>query len=762
MAGAIARLFVQLGLNKAEFDSGAKSAKDSTFDLAGEMRTATSASGLLEGALKSAGILGLAYLAREAVQAAYDLAMVGAEAARVGTSFTAVARGVGASAEGISAAMDEATGRVVDDEALMQTAAQGMIMGLRLSEGAWADLAAGARYHAKLIGQDTETVFSGIVDSISRGQPRMLQALSFPGARDAINQLSQELDGAAASMTEAERQAALLELVMKTLADEQARFGPLPDDAIDSVDRLKVAWGNLKEEIGEGLTPILITATEDMLRLVDAARQLKDSPIMDLLLLGPKMAGASAQFGSDIGEKIGGMGADMLSELADAMYDLSMAQESLNLALAGGDVIEISAWRAEVERLEALIPELLTKSTEASSARWAALGASFSGTAEAVSGVGDAADDVAGKLGTWDAGFRQAGASANNIWKIIVKIRDDVNNIDFDELESGLQSALGSATSTLAGLAGTVDFSVVEGLYAEAQAQLEALYAEAADPFKDMTEMELAYREQAIMDSLRDTVGMYEDAGEDSAKAFGDAFEDMKSTVAAALQPTSVSALDYLPGREDAWDENARRLDAIAARGGAELVAHPDWESMLMIPPDVMAAGDEALKAWAQQTSDDVRNLFRPDLLTGSLDEMVETVRGYVLDQEAREGTIEDVTAAYQAKYGGSATDAKKMAKLLLGDTSQVGETVADDLAAGMKKSMGQGSLTATLVATWKTDVDNNKKDLQDAGGRIWDVLFGGIRQAVKDQDPSLIQVIAEKVAPAVARILSNNWQGSN
>ena len=736
MAGAIARLFVQLGLNKAEFDSGAKSAKDSTFDLAGEMRTATSASGLLEGALKSAGILGLAYLAREAVQAAYDLAMVGAEAARVGTSFTAVARGVGASAEGISAAMDEATGRVVDDEALMQTAAQGMIMGLRLSEGAWADLAAGARYHAKLIGQDTETVFSGIVDSISRGQPRMLQALSFPGARDAINQLSQELDGAASSMTEAERQAALLELVMKTLADEQARFGPLPDDAIDSVDRFNVAWGNVKETWGQAIVEggNLVGVMDSLTRIAEFG--------WEGALQNQALAAAS--------------GDEMARQYLIFTVGLQQAELLIGAATASLHVMDGAVGK---------VGDTVYYTVEAyEAAKAAAAGAAdeTQGVAGAAGDVSSAAGDVAGKLAAWDAGFRQAGASANNIRKIIAGINYDLGNLDLDELGAGLESALSSAQSAAAGLAGTASFSVAEGLYANAQAELEALYAEAGAAGRNMTELELAYREQAIMDSLRDTVGMYEDAGKDSAEAFGDAFDDMKSAAAAALQPTSVSALDFMPGREDAWDENARRLDAIAARGSSELVAHPDWASILMIPPDVLAAGDEALKAWAQQTSDDVRNLFRPDLLTGSLDEMVETVRGYVLDQEAREGTIEDVTAAYQAKYGGSAADAKKMAKMLLGDTSQVGETVADDLAAGMKKSMGQGSLTATLVATWKTDVDNNKKDLQDAGGRIWDVLFGGIRQAVKDQDPSLIQVIAEKVAPAVARILSNNWQGAN
>lgn len=52
---------------------------------------------------------------------------------------------------------------------------------------------------------------------------------------------------------------------------------------------------------------------------------------------------------------------------------------------------------------------------------------------------------------------------------------------------------------------------------------------------------------------------------------------------------------------QDAPLENARRLDAIMARGFAELSAHPDWAGILRIPESVLSGSDEELKAWAAE-----------------------------------------------------------------------------------------------------------------------------------------------------------------
>ena len=682
MANIVERILVVLGLKNDEFSQGAKNAKKESYDLAQELRGATSASGLLEGAMAAAGVAGIAVLAAEAEKAAYDLAVLGAQNERIAASFQSLAIAAGQSGDEIMAAMMRAADGTVDDEDLMRAANAALVRDLQITAEQWGQLVEIARDRARAMGTDTVTALNQMVEAIGSGYGRSLKGLGFTDITQGLIGYADGLGVASSEMSTAAAQQQLLNTVLEQGQAKIAAQGGLTRDAVDDIDAAKIAWGNLKDELAEQVAPVVVPIVEYVTRVITEKKtgeaDYQRDVYGDLSRILPEAMEATLHFG------------DVWLETADDLAE-------------GGEVIE----------------------------------------------------DVTGKVAAWEAGFRRAGAgvetAAKRVSAVLLEMRQ---NLTLDDIGAGLTNALGQAQSTLAGLAGTVSYSVVEGLYAEAEAQLAELYSKAST----MTDLEVAYQEEAILGGLNKTVQGHKDAAKTSAKSWEDAFSDLKSTVASALQPTTVSAMDFLPGRTDAWDENARRLDAIAARGGAELIAHPDWASILMIPPDVLAAGDEALKAWASQTSSDVRNLFRPDLLSGSLDEMVETVRAYVVDQENREQTIDDVTAAYQAKYGGSAADAKKMAKMLMGDTSAVGETVADDLAAGMKKSMGQGSLTATLVATWRTDVDANKKDLQDAGGRIWDVLFGGIRQAVKDQDPSLIQVIAEKVAPAVARILQYNW----
>lgn len=81
----------------------------------------------------------------------------------------------------------------------------------------------------------------------------------------------------------------------------------------------------------------------------------------------------------------------------------------------------------------------------------------------------------------------------------------------------------------------------------------------------------------------------------------------------ALLEGSTVTASDFtktLAGTyEDAPLEAARRLDAIAARGFAELQAHPDWAAILAIPEGILTGSEQQLKDWAAGTAESVRNL---------------------------------------------------------------------------------------------------------------------------------------------------------
>jgi hypothetical protein len=85
--------------------------------------------------------------------------------------------------------------------------------------------------------------------------------------------------------------------------------------------------------------------------------------------------------------------------------------------------------------------------------------------------------------------------------------------------------------------------------------------------------------------------------------------------------------------------ESARRLNAIAERGFEELKVHPDWAGALKIPPDVLASGEDALKAWAAATSESVQNLTRPDLI--NWDAFIGNYKQSLQDEAAKKLTLD-------------------------------------------------------------------------------------------------------------------------
>lgn len=125
---------------------------------------------------------------------------------------------------------------------------------------------------------------------------------------------------------------------------------------------------------------------------------------------------------------------------------------------------------------------------------------------------------------------------------------------------------------------------------------------------------------QRLADNQRTAYAKSEADATKHAALMGRTAQELQSSMEAAfkggLQVTDVQMLQTKAGvYQNVAMENARRLDAIAQRGMEEIKAHPDWVNILKIPPEVLAQGETALKAWAAQTRDDVENLVRPDLI---------------------------------------------------------------------------------------------------------------------------------------------------
>jgi hypothetical protein len=595
-------------------------ASDALNKVKGSTEQAAEATGLLDKAVQGLAAIGLSALAKQAAQVAYDLVIMGTEAARVGDAFARVTAGVEANGEAIADAMNAATLATVDDEDLMQIATNGMIMGLRLSTEEWGKLAEGARYHARLIGEDTTTVFAGMVEAITRGQPRMLAALKFPGARDAINELSEQMDGAAGSMTEAEKSAALLEVVMGTLGKEMAQFGELTPDMIDKVDALTIAWGNLKETIGQGLA----------------------AGIFKTLGVGELKTGAA---------------------VLEAM------------------------WKNQITPLQAV--KIL-----------------FQSTGERLKSLRDL--------------FPEAADEGNRFARSLVNIAD--------------ATVYMTEAQRVASLTPTVS------LYQATPYER---------PYLGVTDID------------------YIDAGKNAADDYGSgwdsssAWDDLKSTVEAALQGTDVTAEDLAATASgtyvDKWDENIRRLRAVAQNGFAELDAHPDWKDVLNIPPEILAGTQDQLKDWAANTAD-----AAPTAMF-DIDKAVAIVEQYVAQQAAQDALIDEVARRYAEKHGMSVGAAKRAVGGVMGEEpADQGKGIAEKMLSGFDGAVKDNSPAGQFAVRFAEDIVAQTKLLKSKGVELWLAVQTGIEQQM--QDAHYAHMFAVYLAPLVAVELSNQgtWGGDS
>ncbi len=640
-------------------DQASPAVKDVTGNLRGMDDAARVVTGGLDGLMAAAGVAGLAVLAKQVGEAVWELANLGAEAARVEDAFMRVSAGVGVVGSDIVAAMDAATLATVDDEALMQVATNSMIMGLRLTGKEWGNLAAGARYHARLIGEDTRTVFSGMLEAITRGQPRMLAALKFPGARDAINEMAEGLDGAASSMTEAERQAALLELVMGTLTDEMGKYGEMMPDMIDRTDQLKRKWEDLKESMGQGLLE-----TAGAWNILDNAAEQFEGQMIRNGEVYTRMASGAWRFD-------------------EALTAETKAQQAANQVT--------SYWIARAAPYEAAT----RKAADATAAFVKAM---------------PKASDAAG----WKAYVATVNAELN---KLTLNLH--MTKAEADQFREGMYAGLGGRGESAVAIA----------------------TAHAAT---------LAANEQLA----QDTADAWKKAAEDSASAWESAWDDLRGTVEAALQATGVTAEDLAATASgvyvDKWDENIRRLNAIAANGFAELQAHPDWAAVLEIPPEVLSGTEQQLKDWAAGTAKAApTGLF-------DIDAAVAIVEQYVAEQAAHEALIDAVAAEYARRHGMGLGAAKKAVGGVMGGPEEAGKTAADDMLAGLTGQLEKTSPASVFVDAMNKDITAQAKLLKGTGESLWLAMELGIVEQMNESD--YVYMFAMIIAPVVAKLLSNPY----
>jgi hypothetical protein len=262
-------------------------------------------------------------------------------------------------------------------------------------------------------------------------------------------------------------------------------------------------------------------------------------------------------------------------------------------------------------------------------------------------------------------------------------------------------------------------------------------------------------------------------------------FEDLKGKVAGVL--SGALSLDVgvdteaILGREDAINEDARRLADVAVNG-----FNSPWAQYLKdkFPDTIGAAFDGAdPKQAAAQLLRDFEDGLRPELL--DKDKAKERVRRALVGEENMAQLAAEIAAELSAEFGGSINLGRIQA--VAGTTLGVDGAEADQLkatltsaASGVQQQLSGlgGSLKAGIISalegigeavTGALDKqfrsEGNLKTIRSAGATNGEAWGSGFLDTVGENvPPKLVEILASLVTPSVEALLNRNatLQGAN
>ena len=667
-----------------------------------EVNALGKASTAMGAAMSLAAVAGIAYMGKQAVEAAWEMGKLGAAAIQQADALDELARQAGGTGDAIVAAIKRASGNTVAETDIILAANRGVLLGLGAQADEWGKLTEVARFRAKAMGITTTQALNDITTAIGRESKMIADNLGIIWDMDAImGDYARTLGKTAKELTQVERNQALLTDTIRIGQAQIHAAGGIARTAADDMAALETAIADLKTEWAKLISgPVAETAT-GITYLIN--RLTGELPVA----LVQAAFDAQAAGGSFLAM------ADAANKAKLAMSATRFGVDMESVILDGEELIGI------LKAMGATTPDIVR---------------------------------VADALGIeLAAGWAEAMTSADGFMVSI----------------GHLPGYLAQANTALIGhgaILGTVA-SMYRAIAGMPQAVLD-LDPRAAEAWQHLQDTRDAAEREWIENSM-DRLHGFDDANKETARSVGktwkDAYDEIRSAVESALQPTQVTALDMglseLGLYVDKWDESARRLDAIAEGGLGALEAHPDWAAALKIPDNVLAAGEEALKSWARQTSAAVRDLTRPDLL--NIDAAVAAVEQYFADMAARELSIDIITQALIDKgvVSGGADAQKRVAQALGLDQTTVGETAGTEIFQGMIDKFAEKSAASEFAGYLSKDVINQAVQLRGAGYELWITTEVGILDAM--EEGNYVQRWINLLLPALVAAMGTQGQWS-
>lgn len=170
-----------------------------------------------------------------------------------------------------------------------------------------------------------------------------------------------------------------------------------------------------------------------------------------------------------------------------------------------------------------------------------------------------------------------------------------------------------------------------------------------------------------------------------------------------------------------------------------------------LIPDDVLAAGEAALKQFAESKA----RAFQAGTDLGLLD--VGAVTAQVREQIAANAEMERMKASILATLSGQGVnraDAQRALGQVLGDGAAAGATVGSDIALGIPQ--GLNTAGGQIATALKQSIADASDRILEAGKLIGRGLGDGLLQVFRDNVPAeLVNILADLVAPEVLKRLN-------
>jgi hypothetical protein len=643
--------------------------------------------------------------------------------------------------------MREASQGTISNTELMLSANRAMMLGVADSAEEMATLMEIAGARGKAMGLSTAQAFSDLVTGLGRQSAMILDNLGITVDAEAANEAyAKQLGTTSSKLTEAEKKQALLNAVVQDSTDILAANKDAGGDAASNFERMDASIQNAKVALGELFSPAVaaiaqsiadaaVSATEGMKALAETDSNLAKALTPDLLAIellreNIDSLNASMREMADAGNTSSESYQEQAAEVDRLSNKLVAAEAALLRQRAGIDGNVSSTWALEEAGLAAATGQKILAEAAAS------VGRSFSGA------------------GPYVDAFTQQLAN--------LKAQSDATIASLNSIRSSAVGALESAASAAVGVMSSPEISRV---YSENKKRIEGQIAAmeavgmSADEIK-FKSMELAKEASAPFDIAVEAAreaekqnGRVASSVAQVSKEYSALESAVSGVLAGALDPgVGVDPQKILEGmgfpREDAINENARRLADIAVNG----LKDQDWLGEF---------GNEVPDIWrmirtAQNPQEEAARLlqdFQDGLLTSPIDKQKakEIVKRQIMGDQNMAALANEIATELAAEMGIPMQQALAAAQGTIGGGTGLGSEAATQFAEGAAAGMEEGDGGGMMVTKFIDQARAKYSLLTTAGkdaGKLWGAGF--IEVVGENVPPALIDILTNLVTPAV------------